>query len=127
MVCLVLLVGRPLLALFGPSFVEGYSVLFILSVGLLLRASIGPAETLLIMASQQGITAAIYTVTFALNVALNLLLIPHFGIDGAATATTLALGAETFALYVIVLSRLGINCSILSALKAPASAPAEAG
>ena len=91
MVAVLMVAGRWLLALFGPNFVEGYPVLFILSVGLLLRASIGPAETLLIMAGQQGITAVVYAVTFFLNVSLNFFLIPYFGINGAAIATAIAL------------------------------------
>ncbi len=122
MVGVLIVTGRFLLALFGPSFVEGYPVLFILSVGLLLRASIGPAETLLIMAGQQGITAVVYAATFFLNVSLNFLLIPHLGINGAATATAIALGAETLVLWVVVTGRLSINCSILTVHKPPAGA-----
>ncbi len=119
MVVVLAVVGRGLLALFGPNFVEGYPVLFILSAGLLLRASIGPAETLLIMAGQQGITAVVYGAAFFLNVSLNFALIPHFGINGAATATAIALAAETLVLWVLVLGRLSINCSILTVHKVP--------
>ncbi len=126
MVAVLILVGRWLLAMFGPSFVEGYPVLFILSAGLLLRASIGPAESLLIMAGQQGITAVVYASAFFLNVSLNFALIPHLGINGAATATAIALGAETLVLWVVVLGRLSINCSILAMHKPPPGA-VEAG
>lgn len=122
MVGVLVVAGHWLLALFGPSFIEGYPVLFILSVGLLLRASIGPAETLLIMAGQQGITATVYAATFFLNVSLNFFLIPHLGIDGAATATAIALAAETLVLWVVVLGRLSINCSILTVHRVPPSA-----
>ena len=122
MVGVLVVTGHWLLALFGPRFVEGYPILFILSAGLLLRASIGPAETLLIMAGQQGITAVVYAATFFLNVSLNFLLIPHLGINGAATATAIALGAETLALWVVVLGRLSINCSILTVHKSPPGA-----
>ena len=122
MVAVLMATGHWLLALFGPSFVNGYPVLFILSIGLLLRASIGPAETLLIMAGQQGITAVVYAATFFLNVSLNFLLIPYLGINGAATATAIALSAETLVLWVVVLGRLSINCSILAVHKAPPGA-----
>ena len=110
--------------LFGPAFGSGYPLLFLLSIGLLFRASIGPAETLLIMAGQQRICAAVYTATFILNVALNVSLIPAFGLLGAATATTTALILETLVLFYITYSRLGINCSILVLLRPPR--PAEA-
>ena len=49
---------------------------------------------------------------------------------GAATATATALVLETLVLYYITYSRLGISCSILSALRAPratAGGEAEAG
>ena len=118
MVVLILAAGRPLLLLFGPSYGEGYPVLMILSAGLLVRASIGPAETLLTMAGQQGISAVVYTATFVLNVTLNVVLIPKFGLTGAASATALALVAETIALYTITATRLGIHCSILTAFGA---------
>jgi O-antigen/teichoic acid export membrane protein len=115
MVVVILAIGKPLLLLFGPNFGEGYPILFILSAGLLVRASIGPAETLLTMAGQQGISAVVYTATFMLNVTLNIVLIPKFGLIGAASATALALVAETIALYTITVTRLGIHCSILTA------------
>ena len=117
LVVFLLIVGRPLLTLFGPTFDSGYPLLYVLSAGILVRASIGPAESLLTMAGQQGISAIIYTATFALSVALNVILIPRFGLMGAASATSLALCAETIALYTITATRLGIRCSILTAFK----------
>ena len=117
MVILVLLLGRPLLLLFGPEFGSGYPILYVLSIGLLVRASIGPAESLLTMAGQQGICSLIYTVTFFINVALNLLLIPRLGLIGAAIATSTALVIETIALYTVTVTRLGMRCSILTALR----------
>ncbi len=116
LIVLLMIVGRPLLSLFGPSFGAGYILIPVLSVGILVRASIGPAETLLIMAGQQSISAWIYAATFFIAVSLNVLLIPRFGLVGAALATSLSLVAETIALYVITLTRLGIRCSIIDAL-----------
>jgi O-antigen/teichoic acid export membrane protein len=119
MIVLMLAVGKPLLLMFGASFSEGYPLLFVMSIGLLFRAAIGPAETLLIMAGQQKICAAVYTVTFLLNVALNVTLIPAYGLTGAAVATTTALVLEALVLYYVTYSRLGISCSIITALRAP--------
>src|SRR4029078_897499 len=118
--------GKPLLLLFGPSFGEGYPLLFILSVGLLVRASIGRAESLLPMAGQQGICAAVYTGAFFLNVILNFALIPVFGLKGAAMATSAALIAETGALYGVTVSRLGIRSFIVTARR-PARRLPETG
>jgi O-antigen/teichoic acid export membrane protein len=119
MVAVLLLTGKPLLLLFGEAFGSGYFLLFILSVGLLFRAAIGPAESLLIMAGQQGICAAVYTATFIFNVILNFTLIPRYGLTGAAIATSTALVLESLALYFVTAARLGIRCSILHVLRPP--------
>ena len=113
LVLLIFVVGKQLLLLFGPAFGSGYPLLFILSAGLLVRASIGPAESLLTMAGQQRICAAIYTITFVINVVLNFVLIPRLGLAGAALATSIALILETIALYFATRNRLGIRSFIL--------------
>ncbi len=117
MVLLLIVTGEPLLLLFGENFASGYPLLLILSVGLLVRASIGPAETLLAMAGQQRICALVYTAAFTLNVVLNFQLIPIMGLTGAATATMIALIFETICLYFITSRRLGIRCSIFNTWK----------
>jgi O-antigen/teichoic acid export membrane protein len=116
MVAVLLVVGKPLLLLFGPSFGDGYILIPIFSVGVLARASIGPAETVLIMAGQQAISAWVYGAAFLLNVALNMWLTPRFGLVGAAWATSISLIAETIALYIISRTRLGLRSSIFDAL-----------
>ncbi len=118
-VALLLIIGKPMLSLFGPNFGEGYHLLAILSVGLLARASIGPAESMLTMAGHQRICAAVYTGAFFLNVVLNFTLVPIFGLTGAAVSTATALIAETIALYLVVAKRLGIRISIVSLLLPP--------
>ncbi|MCX5494566.1 oligosaccharide flippase family protein [Kaistia dalseonensis] len=112
-VLLLFVFGRLLLAMFGPSFVGGYSLLFIFAIGLLFRASIGPAESILTMAGEQRICAAVYAGTFLVNLVLNYSLIPRFGLEGAAIATTTALIVETVAVYWAVRWRLRLRCSIL--------------
>ena len=126
LVLLIFLVGRELLLLFGPAFASGYPLLFILSAGILVRASIGPAESLLTMAGQQGICAAIYTGAFILNVVLNIVLVPRLGLFGAATATSVALILETIALYTATRIRLDMRCFVLFAFRPIRTAP-EAG
>jgi len=117
MVLFLLVAGKQLLLLFGPNFGSGYPLLYIMSIGLLFRASIGPAESLLTMAGQQGICAVIYTVALVINVALNVILIPLLGLPGAAIATAMSLVFETIALYWVTASRLGMRCSIVTAMK----------
>ncbi len=109
---LLLAFGRPLLSLFGPQFVDGYRLLFILAVGLLARASIGPVERFLNMLGQQRLCALVYASAFAINVGLGLVLIPRLGEDGAAIATASAILVETASLFLVARLRLGFHTFI---------------
>jgi O-antigen/teichoic acid export membrane protein len=109
---LILALGRPFLWLFGPQFVEGYPVMFVLALGLLARAAVGPVERLLNMLDQQNVCAAVYAFAFALNLAGCLVLMPHFGGLGAAIATSAALVVESILLFVVTKHRLGLHVFI---------------
>jgi O-antigen/teichoic acid export membrane protein len=53
--------GRQLLlSMFGASSCEGYPLLFILVIGVVLRSGVGPAESLLNMTGHQNICAVIF-------------------------------------------------------------------
>jgi O-antigen/teichoic acid export membrane protein len=106
---LVLAFGIPLLWLFGRTFVEGYYLMFILAVGLLARASVGPVERLLIMLDQHYACAMIYAAAFAINVILCVLLIPRLGPAGAAASLSTALVIESILLFVVTKRRLGYH------------------
>jgi O-antigen/teichoic acid export membrane protein len=114
MAVVILLSGNIFLGLFGPEFAAGYPLLFILVIGIIARATVGPAESVLTMSGHHNVCVLIYSVSLALNVALNLTLIPRHGLAGAAWATTCAMMFEAAALYVVVHSKLGIHMFILS-------------
>lgn len=109
---LVIAFGIPLLWLFGRDFTEGYPLMFILAVGLLSRASVGPVERLLIMLDQRFVCAAIYGAAFGVNALLCVLLIPPLGMAGAAVSTSTALVAESILLFVVAKRRLGYHVFI---------------
>jgi O-antigen/teichoic acid export membrane protein len=109
----ILALGRPLLSLFGASFTTGYGVMFILAIGMLSRAAVGPAERLLNMLGERKLCAATYAAAFAINLVLCLVLIPRLGIEGAAVATSTALAFESVLLYRIAKRRLGFHVFIL--------------
>ena len=92
--------------------------MFVLAVGLLARASIGPSERLLIMVGQQHACAAAYAVAaFAINLVACLLLVPYFGGVGAAMSTSLALVVESLLLFYVVRQRLGLYSFIARAAR----------
>lgn len=106
---MILAAGPLLLALFGEAFTDGYPLMFIMVAGVLIRASIGPAESLLNMSGHQNICAVVVGAVLAANIALNFALIPIYGLYGAAIATAIATLLETLSLYYVVRSRLGIS------------------
>jgi O-antigen/teichoic acid export membrane protein len=101
--------GKPLLWLFGPKFVDGYSIMFVAAIGLVVRSAIGPVERLLNMLGHQSICATAYAVSFLMNVGLCIALVPRYGGMGAAASTSLSLTFETILLFVVVRSRLGLH------------------
>jgi O-antigen/teichoic acid export membrane protein len=115
MAAILLVVGKPLLALFGPGFADGWGILAVLMIGALARASVGPAETLLTMAGQQTASAAVYGATLAIAFLATAGLVPLFGIWGAAVGMTGAMVFEAIVLALAVRRRLGIATFVFSA------------
>ena len=108
----LLALGKFILQLFGPGFDQGYPLLFVLAVGLLARAAVGPVERLLMMLGEQRICAAAYCAAFILNLSLCTLLIPRFGGMGAAMSTATALIVESILLFLATKRRLGLHVFI---------------
>jgi O-antigen/teichoic acid export membrane protein len=79
--------------LFGKAYVAGWPVLLILTFAQLVNASTGPVGYLLVMAGYQKRMFQISGTTFLLAVVLGLILVPRYGITGAAIATGTALSA----------------------------------
>ena len=109
---LLLVLGRPLLWLFGTQFVAGYPVMLVLAIGFLARAAVGPAEFLLNMLGEQRTCAAILVLAAATDVALGLLLVPRFGIIGAAVATATALIGAAILQWYVARRRLALAIAI---------------
>ncbi|TWF50373.1 lipopolysaccharide biosynthesis protein [Neorhizobium alkalisoli] len=100
--------GELLLSLFGTAFTAGYWLMAILFAGILSKSLVGPGEVLLSMAGKQNLCVALYAVTLAASITMNLTLIPHFGLIGAATATASAMAIEAILLHITVRRTLGI-------------------
>jgi O-antigen/teichoic acid export membrane protein len=106
---LILALGRPMLWLFGPSFVDAYPVMFVLAIGLLARAAIGPAERLLTMTGHQRVCALAYAGALAVNLTGCFALAKPYGGMGVAAATSAAFVVESVLLYLIARRRLGLH------------------
>jgi len=108
----ILALGIPLLWLFGPQFVDGYPVMLILVVGFLFRSSMGPAEFLLNMLGKQSLCAAVQVTMALTSVVLNFVLVPYYGLIGAAAATSVALMTGALLNNVVVSRTLGIEVAV---------------
>lgn len=105
----LLAAGKPILGLFGSEFARGYTPMLILAVGLLARASVGPLERLLTVAGKWHACLFVHVGAFALNLLLCLWLIPSAGVAGAATASAVAMVAESILLFVMAKWQLNVH------------------
>ena len=88
---LLMVFPQDLLRLFGDEFRSAAAVTSVLAVGQLVNAATGPCGTLLNMSGKVAVNMVDNLGVLALNVGLNLWLIPEFGILGAGIAWSLSL------------------------------------
>jgi O-antigen/teichoic acid export membrane protein len=81
---LILINGRQFLAIFGHSYKAGNTVLIILGLSMLLSAVCGQVDVVLITAGRSSWSLINGLLAMVVNVSLDLILIPPYGITGAA-------------------------------------------
>ncbi len=87
----IMLLGNYVLLIFGSEFLTGRTAMNILILGQVFNALTGPVGIVLNMTGYQNYTAIATGLSAILNAILNFLLIPQWGINGAAIATTMSL------------------------------------
>ncbi len=83
-----------IMRLFGPGFGGGAVVLVILAISQFVNVAAGSVGYLLMMTGHERTMRNTVIGSAAISVALNVLLIPFFGVTGAAVATAVALVAQ---------------------------------
>ncbi|MBU2533602.1 MAG: lipopolysaccharide biosynthesis protein [Alphaproteobacteria bacterium] len=106
---LLVLLAPYLLELFGREFVAHSHLTIVLAAGFLAKAFVGPAELYLNVLGQQKICALTLLLAAALNMVLNIALIPYMGLLGAAIATSVSLTVLAGSLHWIARRRLGVS------------------
>lgn len=101
--------SSPVMALFGEEFRDHGGLLVILATGQLVNAITGSSGYLLIMGGYQTQYRNLIMASTAASIALSFLLIPPFGIMGAAVATALGVSGQHMGAAVMVKRYLGIN------------------
>jgi O-antigen/teichoic acid export membrane protein len=106
----VAIVGMPVLMIFGESYLEAYPVLLALTFAtMLIRANSGAISIYLTSNGKPEVPMKCNLVGTVLNIVANIVLIPQFGLLGAALATVLAASVVKF---LLVLSFLKITKQI---------------
>ncbi len=90
LILLMYALPNELLSLFGQPFTAGITSFLILIFGFLLTATFGQAGPILLSIGKPKVLMFNALTTIIVDVILNILLIPKYGIAGAALATTLA-------------------------------------
>jgi O-antigen/teichoic acid export membrane protein len=84
---IVLVIFAPaMMRIFGPDFVSGWPALAIIALAQLINVAAGSAGTLLVMSGNQRWEIIIAAVTALITVSLDVMLIPKWGVVGAAAA-----------------------------------------
>ncbi|MBI3648964.1 MAG: polysaccharide biosynthesis C-terminal domain-containing protein [Actinobacteria bacterium] len=99
---LFVIAPAPVLRVFGSSYDTGTSWLRILLIGQIVNVSVGAAGFILIMVGRTGWDLAVYATSFAIDLAIAIVLVPHLGPTGAAIAqaTTLVF-SNVLRLYLV--------------------------
>ncbi len=115
LVLILLFFGQFILSVFGPAFVTTYDILLILALGQAVDAGIGPTlvSTLSVTGHEKD-TLWINVGALVINISLNYVLIPGYGLYGAAWATTAAWITRSILSYIMVRVRLGIDPNVIT-------------
>ncbi|GMT42546.1 MAG: multi antimicrobial extrusion protein MatE [bacterium] len=106
--------GEQLLSLFGQSFTAGYHSLVILIAGQLVNSLAGSVGLLMTMTGHHKEAAYVFGISALLNIILNAVLIPMYGLLGAAFATAFTTSLWNVILIVYVRKKININPTMLA-------------
>ncbi len=104
-----LLYAPEIVQVFGEDFSGGANALRILSGAMLVASACGPVEAVLVMSGRTRLNLINNGVALALNVGLGLLLIPPFGLEGAAFAWAISVLCTNLAPLTQIHSSLGMH------------------
>ncbi|HEY7098194.1 MAG TPA: oligosaccharide flippase family protein [Terriglobales bacterium] len=105
----MILFASPLMRIFGRDFVSGWPILVIGTMGQLVNCGVGSAGTLLLMSGNEQALIRIQGYMALAVVLLNLVLIPYWGITGAAVAMAVTIAMGNFWYLYEVRRRMGLS------------------
>lgn len=106
--------GNFVLLWFGDAFSSAFVALMVLCAGHVVNASAGSVGFLLTMTGHEKPALFILALTVLVNIALNALMIPVWGLTGAAIATALSTVLWNAAMWGYAHRKLGLNTAAIS-------------
>lgn len=101
--------GETVLSLFGPGFAVGATSLAVLSLAMGVATAAGTVQTILLMGGRSSWQLADKSLALVLNIALDLALIPLWGIEGAAVAWAVTIVIDTLVVVWQVQRLMGVS------------------
>lgn len=111
------LFGDQVLSLFGGSHEQGWTILILLSVGLLFDAATGPSRIVMMMTGHERDYVRIFGTIIVAGMLVQLAVIPVFGLIGAASVNMASRIAAQLAIAVYARRKIGLDTSLLGAFR----------
>ncbi len=108
--------GHPILSIWGTAFEQGYFALVCLGMAQLFNLAMGSVGMVLMMSGHERWVSSGLALGTGVNILLNILLIPAYGLNGAAIASFATTVVWNVFLAGVVLNKLKIDPTILGVL-----------
>lgn len=106
---LMIIFSSFILSLFGEEFLAARTVFIIIIIGQMFNTLTGPSGLLLNLGGHERLSTVLHITAMASLVVLNLLLVPRYGIIGAAAAQFVGVVSLNIMLYIGVTRQMGIH------------------
>ena len=110
-----LVFGEQILGLFGEGQEQGKAILILLSIGLLVDAATGPSRIVLMMTGHERAYVRIFGTIIVAGILVQLVVIPVWGLLGAAAVNMVARIAAQLAIAWFAHRRIGLDTTLLGA------------
>jgi len=114
---LMVLYPEELLGIWGPGYRSGWISLVIISASMMINCAVGSVKNMIMMSGRSRLNLANEGIAFFITIILNILLIPEYGVMGAAISFAAAVVISNAAGLLEVYFLLGIHPYKISFLK----------
>lgn len=114
MTAILIFFGKSILGFWGEAFEIGYLALVMLAIAQLVNVAAGSVGLFLEMTGNQKVFRNIVFIGGILNIVLNVVLIPQYGINGAAFASMISISFWNIAASIYIKKTFGFSISYFS-------------